>query len=168
MGRRAFVGVRRGKPTAYDWEGQSTTSLALASGGITEAALFTGDRAETIRRIRGEVLVWLDASGSAASDKAIIGLGLLIAPTGATVAVDPITEPGANWMWHRFLNLGTEAIVGSTSDSGIGVFDRVEVDNKSMRKFKEDEQIFFVVSNLGVQGAPVVNVMGAFRVLAGH
>ena len=137
----------RGRPNDYDWEGVTTTSLALSSAVVTEAQIFTADSSETLMRTRGELLVWMDASGSTAGDAAVVGCGLIVAPTGATVAVDPINEPGANWFWHNFSVLAVESPIGGAGQTSISGNDRVIIDNKAMRKLREDESVFFVVAN---------------------
>jgi len=112
-------------------------------------------------------LAGLDGSGSTAGDAAAVAAGLIIAPTPATVGVDPITEPGANWLWHSYFLLQTEGIVGGVSEHGTEQLtaQREIVDNKAMRKIREDESLFLVVSNQNLVGSPAVNVSSAFRVL---
>ncbi len=152
---------RTGRPNDYDWEFASTFATTLAAGAIAEASLFASDTAETLMRVRGKVLTWLDAGGSAIGDTCVVGMGLIVAPTGATVAVSPITEGGANWLWVDYSVLGTEVAVGSVGSPAES--ERIVVDNKAMRRLREDESIFFVIENQDVVGAPGINMTGAFR-----
>lgn len=165
MARRAGGFRRAVNRPNYDWEGVTTLSSGLAAGGVTEAALFVADSAETLVRMRGSVFAAISVSGSAAGDRCVIGMGLIVAPTGATVAVDPINEQGANWFWHTLLTLHTSGIVGAVADQGAQGWQREVVDNKAMRKLREDESIFFVVANQDVAGAPPVDLFAGFRVL---
>ncbi len=168
MARRLFT-PRIARPRrSYDWEGVTTTALGLVAAGVVQAQLFTADRAETIQRIRGSILLWLDGTGSAVGDAAIVAIGLIVASTGASIAIDPITEPGANWIYHRYFTLAAEGVIGTAAgQQGAGVH-RVEIDNKSMRRFREDEALFIVTSNLSIVGAPIINEIAGIRVLAGH
>ena len=164
LGRQ--FGVR--KQRAYDWEGVTVTSLGLVAGAVTDAVLFLGDRAETIQRVRGEVLASLDLSGSAAGDACIVGVGLIVIPRTGTAGVDPISEPGANWLWHRYIPLATQQPVGTAGNHPGAGFARVEIDNKSMRRLREDESVIFVVANQDAVGAPIVDVIAGVRLLTGH
>ncbi len=166
MARRPFAPrAPAGKRRLYDWEGASSTSLALASASSTSATLFTADKAETIVRIRGQILAQLTPAASTAEDAAIIAAGLIVVSTGATVAVDPFNDPGANWIWHQFILLHTSGVVGAVSDQGDQSGRMVTIDNKSMRKLREDEIVVLRVSNGNANGSPTVDVITAVRLL---
>ena len=162
--RRSFGGEK--KRNYYDWEGATLALTTLAAAAVVEFSLFVGDKSETFVRLRGQVLAQLDASGSTAGDACVIAAGIMVAPTGATLAVDPINEPGANWMWHQYLTLQTEGIVGGVAEQGDLSGQVVMVDNKAMRKIREDESVFLVVANQNLVGGPSVKFTGAFRMLA--
>ena len=167
MPRRMTRAFAPRKTRSYDWEGQTTFSLAMAAGDITDAVLFTGDRAETIQRVRGDILVWLDGASSVATDSVIVGMGLIVIPRTLTSAgVSPITEPGGNWLYHKYIVLATEVAV--TTARSLGSYARVEIDNKSMRRFREDEIVVFTVETQNISGSPQVNVVAGIRILAGH
>ena len=158
---------RTGRRTDYDWEGATIAQTSLNAGVVAEFALFAADSAETLMRMRGQVTALLDQTGAAAADAAIVGFGLIVAPTGATVAVSPVTEPGANWLWHTFIVLAAEFAVASGNNELVSQA-RVDIDNKAMRKLREDETVFLVVENSNINGSPVVSVNGAFRGLTGR
>ncbi len=158
---------RSGRRTDYDWEGAIIAQTSLNAATVVEFSLFVADSAETLVRMRGEVTAHLDQTGSTAADAATIGFGLIVAPTGATVAVSPVTDPGANWLWHTFITLATEFAVASGNNEILAAA-RVEIDNKAMRRLREDETVFLVVENSSLNGAPVVAVNGAFRGLTGR
>ena len=163
-GRRV---VTRGNRPNYDWEGVSTTALSLVSAGTTQAEIGIADSAETLVRVRGEFCGFLKESGSTSGDACTVAAGLIVAPTGATVAVDPVTEPGANWLWHSWNVLATEGIIGGVSEHGAGLLTafRVPIDNKAMRKLREDESVFFVVTNQNINGSPLISVIATLRLL---
>ena len=149
----------------YDWEGVTTLASGLAAASVTEAQLFTADTAETLVRVRGWANVALTSAASAANDRAIVAAGLIVAPTGVTVAVDPINEPGANWLWHQFFPVETQGVIGAVSDQGAQGWISIEIDNKAMRKLREDESVFIVVANQNISGSPTVNFMAGIRIL---
>ena len=157
--------VSRGRKNDYDWEGVTTLSLALAASGVTTAVVFLADQSETLVRMRGEVLVWLDASGSAQGDACVVACGLIVASLGSTQAVDPINEGGANWLWHSFFTLATESAIANAVTAPDSASRRLIIDNKAMRKLREDEEIQFIVANQDIAGAPVVNVVAGLRAL---
>ncbi len=164
---RARRQVREGKKrNYYDWEGTFLALTTLTSGVIAEFVLFTGDKAETLVRIRGWTLAQLAVSGSAAGDAAVVGFGIIIAPAGASVAVSSLTEPGANWWYHEQVILQTQGAVGGVSVNGDLSGQRTLIDNKAMRKLREDENIFLVVENVNLVGAPGVQVSATIRALA--
>ena len=167
MARRQIVRTAAGRKNDYDWEGVQTTSLNLASAVVTQAEIFLADQAETLVRMRGLLIAGLSLSGSQAGDACVIGLGLIVGSAGSTQDVNPIDEAGANWLWHIFVCLQTEGIVGGISEHGSEELtsECVLIDNKAMRKLREDESIFFIVANSNISGSPVVNVLGAFRAL---
>ena len=164
MARRGFVRRPVNRPN-YDWEGASTFISALAAAGTSTAQLFTVDTAETLVRTRGVIIATLSATGSAGGDSAIVGAGLIVASVGATVIVSPITDAGANWLWHQFFALDTKGVIGAVADQGAQGWQREIVDNKAMRKLREDEALIFVVENQSINGAPLIDVRAAFRIL---
>ncbi len=153
------------KRNYYDWEGATIAQTALAAAAAVQFALFVGDKAETLVRLRGEWLAQLAIGGSAANDGCVVGFGCIVGSTGAVVGVSPLTDPGANWFWHEMITLHTTGVVGAASVTG-DLSGRVgKIDNKAMRKIREDESIFLVVENTSLIGAPGIIVQGAFRAL---
>ena len=158
---------RAGRRTDYDWEGAFIAQTSLNSGVSAQFAIGVADSAETLMRVRGTVAAILDQTGTTAADAAIVGFGLMVASTGATLAVAPVTEPGANWLWHTFILLATEFALAAGNNELLNQA-RVEIDNKAMRKLREDETLFLVVENTNINGSPIVSVNGAFRILTGR
>ncbi len=158
---------RRGRPTDYDWEGAFIAQTTVVAGASAQFVIGTSDTAETLMRVRGIVSAHLDQGGSTVADSCVIAFGLIVGSTGAVLAIDPVVEPGANWLWHSFMLLNNEFVVSATNPERHWQ-QRLEIDNKAMRKLREDEQLFLIVANADVNGAPVAIVNGAFRVLTGR
>ncbi len=157
-----------GRPNDYDWELSRMTSLATPVGTISQTEMFLSDTAETLVRVRGEVVVWLDATGSTIGDMMQFAWGLLRAPSGSSdVGVSPLTEGGANWLAYGLASIGTEVALGNLAAApGLGAAMRIfHVDSKSMRKLREDESVYFILETADITGAPTVNVGAMFRVL---
>jgi len=152
--------------TSYDWGLVTINNSSVAAGANVQTVAFIGDRDETIRRIRGDVLVQMRVGGLTAADAVFVAWGLIVAPRGSTVGALPITDGNANWMAYGIAALATQT---STVSSSLGSqVVRFEVDNKSMRKFREDEDLFFIVQTLDIAGAPSVDFLASLRMLAGH
>ncbi len=164
MARRRFVARSTNRPN-YDWEGVTVTAPALLAATVAEVTMFSADSAETLVRVRGSLFACLRAVASAPEDRCVLGVGIIVAPTGATVAVSPITEAGANWLYHSFMTLDTRGVIGEVADQGAQGWQRLEVDNKAMRKLREDESIFMVVENQGIAGDPSLDFFAGIRVL---
>jgi len=159
MARRSGRGRAR-----YDWALSVITSLTHFTPAATQAVAFIATTAETLVRIRGEVLVWLDLTGSVAGDSVNVAYGLIVAPRGSTVGSSPITDGNANWLGFGVATLAAETAVGNVGAPTEYV--RMIIDLKSMRKLREDEDIFVVYETADVIGAPVVNFVGSFRALS--
>ncbi len=162
-------GRRSGRPNDYDWEMARGSSLGTAVNVITQFESFVSDTAETLVRVRGEVLVWLDLSGSAAGDVMVFAWGIVRSASGSTdVGVSPITEGGANFLAYGICTLGTEIAIGTAGDGNVrnGIaMKRFEIDSKAMRKLRENESIYMIFETADVVGAPVTNAGFAIRAL---
>ncbi len=162
-------GRSRGRPTDYEWDLAVFQHLAQAAGSAGTNLLIADGAHQTIHRLRGEVLVWLDGT-PAAGDTVRIGMGIHVVPedSGAVVTVDPLTDVSASdWMWYTVLHLGSE----DTTPGGDDIIKaaRIVIDSKAMRRIKSQQELQFVVENATVTGgtAQSVNVAGAVRVLSG-
>ena len=160
MPRRTQARVQK----QYDWEAAFIAQSALASGTAVQFNMFTADAAETLVRTRGEVDVMLDVIGSAAGDACVVGVGLIVISAGAVLAISPVIDGNANWLWHGLTVLSSEYAVADGSNNMNTK--RFTVDNKAMRKLREAEQIALVFENVNLNGVPGVVVDGALRVLS--
>ncbi len=159
----------RTRTTDYRWlfTGGTAGLFSAQGAGSVAATFFTaGTIAETIRRLRGEVMVWVDGL-EAPAVSATIGMGLIKAQSGqgATVLSSPITDGDAPWIWVDYMTIGYEEMVVDAVDVPMLSAKRVIVDNKSMRRFRPDQEVQFVVENVTLAGALSVNVAANIRAL---
>ncbi len=154
---------RSGRPNDYDWELSRGTSLALAATVIVQFEAFASDTAETLMRLRGEVLVFLDgASSPAVGDLMVFAWGVIRSASGSTdVGVSPLTEGGANFLAYGTGHLGTEA-TAQLGNEGLSMV-RFDVDSKAMRKLRENESLYVVFESVDIAGAPVWNAGFSLR-----
>ena len=153
---------RVGRPNDYDWELARGTSLSLAASVIVQFEAFASDTAETLMRLRGEVLVWMDPAGLAIGDLMTVAWGVIRSASGSTdVGVSPITEGGANWLAYGVVHLGVEELT-QVGVEGLAMM-RFEVDSKSMRKLRENESLYVVFQGVDIAGAPAWNAAFSLR-----
>ena len=154
---------RTGRPNDYDWELSRGSSLAVAAGVITQFEAFISDTAETLMRLRGDVIITLDGGGSAATDTIVVAWGVIRSAAGSSdVGVSPITEGGANWLAYGIATLTTEVAVGSIAAS-LATTVRWPVDSKAMRRLRENESLYVIFESADVVGAPSTNLAFALR-----
>jgi len=159
---------RSGRGPDYNWAAFELggTFSGVATGTVTslEGAIFS--EAQTIMRIRGELVANLDLSGSAAGDACVMSLGLIMGLEGATQTQSPLLGAGP-YIWYTKVCLSTETVIGAaaTDFGAIGATARIVVDTKAMRKVKDGTSLFFVQFVQSVSGAPVTNLIGGVRLL---
>ena len=158
---------RSGRRADYRWTFGTHSFTGLAAGGNTAGTIVTaGNTSQTLMRVRGSFLAWLDATGSAAADTVIVAAGLLVQQGGAASTSLPITDGDAPWLWHASFTLATEIAFPTGGDGQPGIlWVREEVDNKAMRVVRPDQEIELVVETLDVVGAPVINFSMSSRFL---
>ncbi len=124
------------------------------------------DTAETLMRVRGDVIHALDSAGQTIGDVLVVAWGLIRSASGSSdVGVSPLTEGGAPW-----LAFGTATLInsGGTLDqlgAAGGSMVRWDVDSKSMRKLRENESIYLIVETISIVGAPASDFAFSLRVL---
>ena len=164
MARRHSV-ARSSHPRDYTWARGNFAATGL-SAGSQGGTLFSTTERSTMVRLRGEVLVFIDAS-SAPGKLVDISMGIIKVPagTGTTVLVDPFGEPSASWIWYDVCHLGYEEYVTDVIDSPLITACRVKIDSKAMRKLFNEEEIQFVVTNTTLATASSVNIAAGVRLL---
>ena len=155
---------RGGRPNDYDWELSRGTSLAQAAGTIITFEAFLSDTVETLMRMRGDVTVSLDASGSGAGDVMVGAWGLIRSASGSSdVGVSPLTEGGAAWLAYGVVTLLRDVLVAGDGLIQTLAGKRWDVDSKAMRKLRENESVYMIYETVDVLGAPVSNFSFALR-----
>ena len=140
----------------------------MAAATEVSLEIIAFNQAQTIVRTRGELAAFFDLSGSSAGDACVLGIGLMIGSSGATIARSSIDEADYSWLWHKFVPLSTETVIGgAASDWGpLTASVRIEIDSKAMRRVKFSDLVFMVMETSSVSGAPIVNVVGGVRTLS--
>ncbi len=156
---------RSGRRADYEWTGAcgevDAVDLAESTNVSTSGIVFVDFVAPfTIARIRGHIFCQLDAT--ATDERAIIAWGIGIVSTDARQAgstPDPSDEPDFPWMWYGY---STITSLAETAASPQGMFHRLEVDTKAMRKVKPGQSVVL----LG-QVCKAADQAGTWDVLAG-
>jgi len=150
--------------------GSTTTQISAASGsafiGSANAANVDG---LTVVRIRGELLMYLSAAGSAQdgfTGAFGIGIASLAAVTAGVASVPtPLVEQDSeNWLYWKAFSIRSSSSTLASSNAGESVL-RVTIDTKAMRKFPQDLSIYSIIE-ANETGAAVMQVTFDSRILA--
>ena len=155
--------TRGGKRLQYTWLGTSLADPSLASGAKLTALVFAAAEAETIIRIRGELVVVMESP--TAADQLIFGFGLRVAAKGTAAAgstIGPVSDASADWMGYRVVPLQ------ATGGADIAESARITIDVRAMRKIKLNEELIMVAENLALFGTETLEWTVALRVLIGQ
>ncbi len=159
----------RGRTTrrqAPEWLGFE----AIARVGVTTTqsvlSFFSFAAANTLLRMRGDLLV--TAVPNAVNDDDTLGLGAIIVSDEARAAggvsiPGPISSGNASWIWHRYVGLHS-ATNSAASSMALGLWARVEIDSKAMRKMKPNDSLVLVAETSTGEMASVF-VVGGWRTL---
>ncbi len=155
-----------GRPSDYDWVLATVVFPALSAGTIAATA-FTANTPLTIMRIRGELLVYVDAT-QAPGGLASIGAGLIVKPAdaGTTVTSSPLSDSRQGFMFYDVGFVGYEEYVTDVVDNPTLTAYRRTIDVKAMRKMRTNEELQLVVENVTELTAIAVNVCFIGRILA--
>ena len=164
MARRGF----RKKLDSVHWSGNSITFSGQSAGQAANTFSPAQHLPETLLRIRGE---WLASLDGALEPGVLVGVacGLINVPegTGTTVLWSPFTDADALWIWWDFMTIGLEEGVANIYEyAGLSVGRRV-IDNKSMRRVRNQE-LQVVMENTTLVSAGAVNVTVGARILSGQ
>ncbi len=144
------------------------TGIDLTPTTRAVVALVNFRLAQTVTRIHGELLFQLDAI--AVDERAVVAWGLIVVPdnvvtVGATAAPHPFTDIEDEWIAHGF------GVMSSLAESAVqsdGLFHRLTVDSKAMRKVKDTQSLMLVVEVAdSLDQGGTFDVIGGFRVLLG-
>ena len=150
------------------WGGSNSLFAAQAQGSAA-LVFITGGQQETILRIRGELVAYLDAE-QAPGVLVQVGIGALVVQegSGTTVIQTPLNDPEAPWLFYERFTLGyEEAVTNVIAMPGLSVF-RKEIDSKAMRILREGREVQLVLHNLTLLSGASINVSFNSRVLLGQ
>jgi len=162
---------RSGRKTDYEWQAAcgNVSAVDIAVGVATVPIWFIDFTVPaTLMRIRGHILLQLDAAG--VDERALVSFGIGLFSTDARVAgavPEVFDEAEFGWIWYGFgsvTSLAEAAIAGE----GPGMIHRIEVDSKAMRKVKPNQSIALVaeVCSTSDMGG-TVDILAGARVLFG-
>ncbi len=151
------------RKTDYRWTGTTSQFLALATGSVIATTVFSAAStlSQTLYRIRGELLAYVDAT-QAPGGLTAYGVGIIKAQGGqaATVLSQPISDAQAPWIWVSYFSLGYEEMVTDVIDvPGITSY-RERIDSKAMRRMKPDQELQIVAQSTTLAGSGVVANIG--------
>ena len=160
--------ARHGKKIDFvHWSGFVQSVGGLGAGTFAGLLNSATHEPETLLRIRGNVLAYLDAT-QAPGALIHVGIGICQVPegTGSTVLWVPLTDGDAPWIWVERFALGYEEMVTDVVDVvSLPIF-RGVIDNKAMRKLRNRE-LQVVVEQATLLGAASLNFNITGRALTG-
>jgi len=151
------------------WGGNSHVFAALAAGDSAQVMITAADTNDTIMRIRGELLCYVDGFLTPGR-LAKIGIGAIVMPEGqgTTVVSGPLADDSAPWLFYESFLVGYEEYVTDVVDNpGLTIF-RKTIDVKAMRILRPDRELQIVAENATIGTAVAVNLSLTFRALIGQ
>ena len=151
------------------WAGATHLFTSQGAGTAAQVMVTAADTKDTIMRIRGELVAWVDAPSIPAKN-CVVGIGAIVMPEGqsTTVVSSPVTDTSAPWLFYDFFTLGYEEMVTDViALPALSVFREV-LDSKAMRRCPPDTEIQFVMENITFSSALSVNVSIEGRFLLGN
>jgi len=159
---------RSGKKIDFvHWTGFDNVSLGLTAGSAALTLLAAQHDPETLLRIRGEYMTWVDST-QAPGALALISAGIILVPEGTSTTVlwSPRTDADAPWIWYDTSWIGEDELVTDVLDVPVLTGARKVIDNKAMRIVRNQE-LQFVVENATFGNAVTMNAAIAGRTLSG-
>ena len=166
MARRSAFS--RGRPRssgiARDWEegpgGTAITQFSAPGSNFLGSGVFPTASELTVMRTRGLLEYFLIGTGGADGDGFVGAMGIgkctrAAFDAGIASVPTPITEMSWDgWLFHQFIGAHTPDI---TFGGSPGVYARLDVDSKAMRKLDSDEILYaaFEVVEIGVHALNV-------------
>ena len=161
---------RSGKKIDFTrWDGSEHSFEPLAAGTAAQTFVTAGTATETLLRIRGNLIAYMDGlEAPAVGIKVGVGIALVPEGSGTTVTVSPLTDPTFPWLYFTTFFLGYEEMVTDVIDvPGLTSY-RESIDNKAMRIIRPDVELQLVAENITADGAGSVNIQMGLRVLFGQ
>ncbi len=157
---------RRGGGLVTHWTYTTDIIGAHAAGTAARTLAPAVHETETVLRIRGNLFANLDGA-QAPGIMVEVGVGIVLVPegTGTTVLWSPRADGDAPWIWVEHFALAYDETVTDAIQAGGGFF-RAVIDNKAMRKMRNQE-LQLVVENTTLLTASAINVSVQARFLSG-
>ncbi len=150
------------------WDGANYAFSSMGAGTAALVYITAANDTETLMRIRGELVCWVDGL-EAPAPAFEVGIGLIVMPEGqsTTVVSSPLSDANAPWLMYESFLLGYEEYVTDVIDApGLSVF-RKTIDVKSQRILRPDREVQIVVENTTIISAGSLNLSFSSRVLFG-
>ncbi len=140
----------------YNWRG-ALVANASQSTSAEELVLATASEAETLVRVRGDLLVGFAtaADGSIAN----VALALMHKPEGFTSIISSVVDLEKSFIWWGAYAIAFDA----ASPSADLVSARVHIDSKAMRKFKANDELVLLMDLTQDSGTPTATIFGGIR-----
>ncbi len=170
--RRGSRTLARAPRRTMFWQG-SAINAVVTTGAVSTAVAVTESEMEnipnpTLIRIHGEIIVAVTAIGAAGAE-AMLSMGLIIQDARAVAAgVGGMPVPfggiASDWIWHKMVPLSVPVAIATENDAML-LRTRFVVDNKSMRKFQENQALVMNFQNTAITGTLTASVIAGFRFL---
>jgi len=151
------------------WAGANHFFFALAAGASAQTMVTAAESRDTIMRIRGQLVAWLDSTPT--PPKAVeVAIGALVMPEGqgTTVVSGPLDDESAPWLFYERFTLGYEEMVTDVIQvEGLAIY-RATIDVKAMRILRPDRELQLVVEQATLENANSINLSFGFRILLGQ
>ncbi len=133
---------RAGKKIDYVHWSYGSASRPAFPAGVAATNVFAAEHEpQTLLRLRGECLSYIDAAQAAGGGATAVGVGLIAVPegTGTSVLWSPLSDGDAPWIWYSVFHLGYEEYVSDVIDSPLATCYREVIDSKAMRIIRNQE-----------------------------
>ena len=149
------------------WAGAQHGFFAMAAGTAAQVMVTDGSK-ETILRIRGSLVSWVDATQAPGGiTEVAVGAFVVQAGSGTTVIQSPLSDADAPWLFFERWLMGYEEMVTDVIDvPGITSYRKV-IDTKAMRILRPGREVQLVAQVSSLSGAQSVNIHFGFRMLLG-
>jgi len=171
-------GLRRGRTGSpkrlTSWLPGPNSAVIQTVTAATNTLVDTGISSlenQTIVRIRGTLTVWLEVVTTAGDGFTRFAAGIGIASLqafDAGVASLPAPSSDAEWPGWLWFHEGSALIGSETTEVLRGPMSavRIPIDSKAMRKFRQNEVLFGVVSTVVEVGAATMRFQLSSRILS--
>ena len=166
--RRSNRGSAKKRIQSTRWDGANHFFGAATAGVVAQIFATAGTDTETLLRIRGELVGYIDGLDAppVAIDGAV-GIALVPEGSGTTPQWSPLADDNAPWLMYERFTLGYEEYVTDVIQAvQLSSFRRM-IDVKAQRIIRPDIELQIVMESATISGAGAINVSFGFRALLG-